>query len=62
MEILNKIDDVFYYPVLIIVMAIAGIYFTLRTKGVQIRLFGEACKLIGDATSQCHETLRCKET
>ena len=46
MEILNKIDDVFYYPVLIIVMAIAGIYFTLRTKGVQIRLFGEACKLI----------------
>ena len=48
MEILNKIDDVFYYPVLIIVMAIAGIYFTLRTKGVQIRLFGEACKLIGE--------------
>ena len=38
----------FYYPVLIIVMAIAGIYFTLRTKGVQIRLFGEACKLIGE--------------
>lgn len=48
MEILNKIDDVFYYPVLIIVMAVAGIYFTLRTKGVQIRLFGEACKLIGE--------------
>ncbi|MBP5175788.1 MAG: alanine:cation symporter family protein [Treponema sp.] len=48
MEILNKIDDVFYYPILIIVMAIAGIYFTLRTKGVQIRLFGEACKLIGE--------------
>jgi len=48
MEILNKIDDVFYYPILIIVMAIAGIYFTLRTKGVQIRLFGEACKMIGE--------------
>lgn len=48
MEILNKIDDVFYYPILIIVMAVAGIYFTLRTKGVQIRLFGEACKLIGE--------------
>ncbi|BDC94990.1 MULTISPECIES: alanine/glycine:cation symporter family protein [Treponema] len=45
-EVLNNIDSVMYYPVLIIVMAVAGLYFTLRTKGVQIRLFGEALNVI----------------
>ena len=45
-EILNKIDDVMYYPILIIVMGIAGIYFTIRTKGVQIRLFPESLRLL----------------
>ena len=38
-QILTAIDDVMYYPILIIIMAIAGLYFTARTKGVQIRLF-----------------------
>ena len=44
----EKIDDFLYYPVLMIVLIVAGVYFTLRTKGVQIRLFKEACKLIGE--------------
>lgn len=44
--ILNLIDDVMYFPILIIVMGIAGLYFTLRTRGVQIRLFGESVRLI----------------
>lgn len=44
--ILNLIDDVMYYPILIIVMAIAGLYFTARTKGVQIRLFPESVRLL----------------
>ena len=44
--ILTKIDDVMYYPILIIVMAIAGLYFTCRTRFVQLRLFPEACRLI----------------
>ena len=44
--ILNQIDSIMYYPVLIIVMAMAGIYFTVRTRGVQIRLFLESCRLI----------------
>ena len=35
-----------YYPVLIIVMAIAGLYFTIRTRGVQIRLFEESLRII----------------
>ena len=45
-QILDKIDSIMYYPILIIVMAIAGIYFTILTKGVQIRLFKESLKLL----------------
>lgn len=43
---LNQIDDVMYFPILIIVMALAGLYFTTRTRGVQIRLFGESLRLL----------------
>lgn len=45
-QTLDKIDSVMYYPVLIIVMALAGIYFTILTKGVQIRLFPESVRLL----------------
>lgn len=41
-NILNLIDDLMYFPILIIVMAAAGLYFTARTRGVQVRLFGES--------------------
>lgn len=44
--ILNQIDDVMYYPILIIVMAIAGFYFTYMTRGVQIRLFVESLRIL----------------
>lgn len=40
------IDDVMYYPILIIVLTAAGLFFTFRTRFVQLRLFGTACKLI----------------
>ena len=45
-NILNQIDSVMYYPILIIVMAIAGLYFTAKTRGVQIRLFGESIRIL----------------
>ena len=45
-NLLNTIDDILYAPILIIVMAAAGLYFTFRTGFVQIRLFREACSLI----------------
>ncbi len=45
-DILTKIDDVMYYPILIIVMAAAGLYFTVRTRFVQVRMFKEACRLV----------------
>ncbi|MBR6223254.1 MAG: alanine:cation symporter family protein [Lachnospiraceae bacterium] len=35
-----------YYPILLVVMALAGIYFTVLTKGVQIRLFSESIRLL----------------
>ena len=43
---LDQIDSVMYYPILIIVMAIAGLYFTAKTRGVQIRLFGESLRIL----------------
>ena len=46
MELFNRVDDVMYYPVLIIILAVAGLYFSVRTRFVQLRLFGESCKLI----------------
>lgn len=44
--LLNLIDEVMYFPILIIVMAVAGLYFTARTRGVQIRLFPESVRLL----------------
>ena len=46
LNILIQIDDFLYFPVLIIVMAVAGLYFTFRTRGVQIRLAIESVRLI----------------
>lgn len=45
-RILNAIDTYMYFPVLVIILAAAGIYFTIRTRGVQIRLYGEAWRVI----------------
>ncbi len=45
-DFLNKFDDVMYYPVLIIILAAAGLYFSVRSGFVQLRLFTEACRLI----------------
>ena len=43
-EILTKINDVMYTYVLIIMLAAVGIYFTVRTKGVQFRLLKDGIK------------------
>ena len=50
-ELFNKIDEYMYYPVLIIILAAGGLYFTFRTRFVQLRLFKEACRLIGERPS-----------
>ena len=46
LDVLNQVDSVMYYPILIVVMVIAGLYFTILTRGVQIRLFRESCRLV----------------
>ena len=46
LTILTQIDNFMYFPVLIIVMAAAGLYFTFTTKGVQIRMAIESVRLI----------------
>ena len=51
MEVLNQIDDIMYYPILIIVLAVAGLFFSFRTRFVQLRLFGESCRLIMEKPS-----------
>ncbi|MBR0271597.1 MAG: sodium:alanine symporter family protein [Methanobrevibacter sp.] len=45
-NVLNQIDNFMYFPVLIVVMATAGLYFTIRTRGVQVRLFIESIRLL----------------
>lgn len=43
-DILTNINDVMYTYVLIIMLVAAGLYFTIRTKGAQFRLFGDGLK------------------
>jgi len=45
-EFLNTVDSVLYYPILIVVLAVAGIYFSIRTRFVQVRLFVEAIRTL----------------
>ena len=45
-DFLNTVDSVLYYPILIIVLAAAGIYFSIRTRFVQIRLLVEAIRTL----------------
>ena len=43
-DILTKINDFMYTYVLIIMLVGVGLYFTIRTKGVQFRLIGDGIK------------------
>ena len=45
-QFLVKIDDFLYYPVLIIVLLAAGIYFSCKTKCIQLRMFPESVRVV----------------
>ena len=45
-DFLNAVDNVLYYPILIVVLAAAGLYFSIRTRFVQVRLFVEAIRTL----------------
>ncbi len=54
-EVLDSVNKFLSFPVLVIVLAAAGLFFTIRTRFVQIRLFGTACKLIMEKPSANHK-------
>ena len=45
-NLLNQIDDFMYFPFLVILLVVGGLYFTLKTRGVQIRLLYNSIKLM----------------
>lgn len=48
----SKLSGVLYYPVLIIVLIAAGLYFTFKTKFVQMRLLGQSIKVVSEKPSK----------
>lgn len=47
MEFLNTINDILWTYVLIAVLLFAAVWFTIKTRGVQFRMFGEMIRLLG---------------
>ncbi|MBQ7155271.1 MAG: alanine:cation symporter family protein [Synergistaceae bacterium] len=45
---LDLLDGWLYYPVLIIVLTVAGVYFSLRSRFAQIRLCFDAVRIMGE--------------
>lgn len=45
-SILTKIDDILYYPILMIVLIAAALVFTVRTRFVQVRHFRESIRIM----------------
>ena len=46
MPVLLWLDDVMYYPILVVVLVAAGLYFTVRTGLMQLRLFPECFRVV----------------
>lgn len=46
MEFLDAVDSILYYPILLVVMAAAGLYFSVRMGFVQVRWLPEAIRLL----------------
>ncbi|MGM9517647.1 sodium:alanine symporter family protein [Acidaminococcus timonensis] len=45
-QLLTTMDDVLYYPILIIVLLAAGLFFTFRTRLIQFRWFRECIRVV----------------
>ncbi len=46
LDILNAIDDFMYFPVLMIILIVAAVYFTVKTRFIQVRYFRESIRLV----------------
>lgn len=50
--IIGKLSGVLYYPILIIVLIAAGLYFTFKTGFVQLRMVGESINVVSEKPSK----------
>lgn len=46
MEILDYLDGILYYPILVVILVAAGLYFSFKTNFIQFRWFGESIRVI----------------
>ena len=46
MDILLFLDDFMYYPILIVVLSVAGLIFSVKTGLVQVRMFAESIRVV----------------
>lgn len=46
--IVSHISNYLYTYILIILLVAGGIFFTIRTKGAQVRMLGEQVKVVGE--------------
>lgn len=51
MAFIDSLNSFLYYPLLIIILIAAGLYFSVRTGFVQFRLFGESIKVVSEKPS-----------
>ena len=47
-SLLGELSNLLYTYILIALLVVTGLYFTLRTKAVQFRLFPEAIRVLGE--------------
>lgn len=52
MEILDWLDGIFYYPILVVVLVVAGLWFTIKTKGVNFTMIGESIRVVKEKPSE----------
>ena len=55
-QIIGSISNFMYSYLLIVLLLAAGLYFTIRTKFVQFRLFGESIRVVGERPEQAGST------
>ena len=51
MAVLNYLDDVLYYPILMVILIAAGLIFSWKTRCVQLRLFPESIRVVMENTT-----------
>lgn len=48
MQVVSYLNGILYYPILIILLIAAGLYFTFRTGFIQVRMFRESLKVVAE--------------